>query len=289
MRILLLLMAATISGQALAKDMAQGDTTVIDNPKRVTIITNDSLQSVYVEGMNGQPDFKCSYTMRLGDGNFTNEMALNDETWLFSIGGMKKKTAKLPRYETAMTFAAGFCDVSGLPNRATISPFKSWELWWIIADWRYRPHRDRHVFSYGIGLDWRNYRMTDEQRFVKRDGQVVIENYPEGAAPKFSRIKVFSITIPIRYHYSDGKHLGFSVGPVINLNTYSSIKTHYRQDGKKHKDVDKNLKINPFTVDFMATINLPHSPDIYFKYCPFNLIKDGHGPKFKTLSFGLMF
>src|SRR3712207_8350076 len=48
---------------------------------------------------------------------------------------------------------------------------------------------------------------------------------PEGTAPKFSRIKVFSITIPIRYHYSDGKHLGFSVGPVINLNTYRDRKS----------------------------------------------------------------
>src|SRR3712207_8980789 len=51
------------------------------------------------------------------------------------------------------------------------------------------------------------------------------------------------LSLPIRYEYA-GKHFGFSLGPVINLNTKSSLKTRYRVDGKKHKDTTNDLKTN---------------------------------------------
>ena len=140
----------------------------------------------------------------------------------------------------------------------------------------------------GFGLDWRNYRITDDLRFVKDNRAVALDSYPAGSTPRFSRIKVFSINVPLRYHY-EGRWAEFSLGPVINFNTYGSLKTRYRLNGHKVEDVDTDVRVNPVTVDFMGTFSVKGIPDFYFKYSPCHLLRDGYGPKFKTLSFGLIF
>ena len=93
--------------------------------------------------------------------------------------------------------------------------------------------------------------------------------------------------MPIRYHY-EGRWVSFSLGPVVNLNTYGSLKTRYKLNGQKVKDVDTNVRVNPITIDFMGTVTVKGVPDIYFKYSPCNLLRGNYGPKFSTLSFGLM-
>src|SRR3712207_9586629 len=93
------------------------------------------------------------------------------------------------------------------------------------------------------------------------------------------------LSLPIRYEYA-GKHFGFSLGPVINLNTKSSLKTRYRVDGKKHKDTTNDLKTNLLTIDLMGTVTLC-STTFYVKYSPGNIFKKDYGPQFKTFSFGI--
>lgn len=128
--------------------------------------------------------------------------------------------------------------------------------------------------------------MTNRQRFIKSDdGVVSVADYPEDSDPKFSRIKVFSVNFPLRYHYYHND-FGFSVGPVLNLNTYGSIKTKYLLHGGEFKDVSKNIHQTRFTVDFMATIYLKEI-SFYVKYSPNNVLETIYGPKFKSLSFGI--
>ena len=123
--------------------------------------------------------------------------------------------------------------------------------------------------------------------FVNAPGMNVLERLPEGASPNFSRVKVFSLNFPIRYQYQ-GRRFGFSLGPVLNFNTYSSIKTKYKLDGHKYKEKYKNAHPTPVTVDFMGTVSTPII-DFYVKYSPFNVLKSDYGLKFKTLSIGCMF
>ena len=56
-------------------------------------------------------------------------------------------------------------------------------------------------------------------------------------------------------------------------------------DGEEVKDVNKNVKVNPITVDFMGTLSL-RDVNMYFKYSPCNMLNSDYCPKFKTLSFG---
>lgn len=264
------------------------DTVIVEKPRRVRIISSDSLQRVEVWGSSTNPSYHYESNIQVVDSNYVSTSALNDNTWNFSFIGLSKAhKSRKPMRECEMRLGAGFSNAIGMPERADVQPFKSWEIWWLLGDWVVRPWRNANAFSVGFGLDWRNFRMTDDLRFVMNNRAVAIDTYPTGSTPIFSRIKVFSLNMPIRYHY-EGRWVSFSLGPVVNLNTYGSLKTRYKLNGQKVKDVDTNVRVNPITIDFMGTVTVKGVPDIYFKYSPCNLLRGNYGPKFSTLSFGLM-
>ena len=272
---------------AAAAAPSDNDTVVVERPRKVRIITGDSVQSVEVWGKEDNASYHYVSNIQLVDSNYVSTSAINDDTWSFSIAGFSKPGRKKSQTECTTYFIMGFNNAVGMPTGADIQPFKSWELWWVIADFTFRPWRNNHAFSLGVGIDWRNFRMTDDLRFVKDNRAVALDAYPKGSNPEFSRIKVFSVNFPIRYKY-EGKWVGFSLGPVVNFNTYGSLKTSYSMDGHKLKDVDKGVRVAPVTLDFMGTLSIRGIPDFYFKYSPCYLLRDGYGPKFRTLSFGII-
>ena len=146
----------------------------------------------------------------------------------------------------------------------------------------------RQHFDIDFGLNWRNYRMTGDKRFVKENNGVVIGEYPDGANIKFSRIKIFSLTLSLMYKYEFGKDYAFGVGPVVCFNTGGNIKTRWSVDGQPDKDRQYNIRQNPVTVDFKAMIYADMF-SFYFKYSPCNVMMNGHGPEFRSMSAGIMF
>lgn len=286
MRTLTLLLAMFAGMKMMAANDVNNDTVVVNNPQKVVVITSDSLQQIQIVGSDHDPNYRYENTIQLVDSNYVSESKSLMDDLKFSLPFNKK--SEKTSFEVCATLAFGWNGAMGMDDRAKVEPFSSWEIWWIVADTYYRPWKNNHAFSFGVGLDWRNWRITDDYRFVEtgNDNRVAIAPYPEGAKPKFSRIKVFCVNFPIQYNY-EGKYFHFSLGPVVNLNTYASLKTRYTLDGNKHKDMFTNVHVKPVTVDFMATAGLAHGFDIYVKYSPFDLLQDGYGPKFRTISFGI--
>ena len=106
----------------------------------------------------------------------------------------------------------------------------------------------------GLGIGWRNYRMTNQRMFAKHDdGSIAIEPYPEGAEPKFSRIHTFGFILPLK-----GKQL---------------LK-------------DNHLHFNKFTLGVGAEF-VVQGLGIYYKYNPFNVLDTDYGPKFSSMTVGL--
>lgn len=287
MKASLLALALALGCPVFANNIVENDTIVVRNPRKVTIVAGDSLQSILIEGSNDNPNYRYSNRIQLVDSNYVSTSTINRDTWDISFGPFKKKGKGKTQFEFTSDFALGFCGATDAPEQMDVKPFKSWEIWWMIGTYRYRPWRDNHAFSVGIGFDWRNYRMVDNFRFTANDDKVVtIEKYADNAKPRFSRIHRVDLAIPLRYEYK-AKHFGFSLGPVVNLNTSSNLKTRYRIDGAKHKDTTDNLKTNFATIDLMGTMTLC-STTFYFKYSPSSVFKKGYGPQFKTFSFGLI-
>ena len=266
--------------------VAQNDTLVVNKADKVTVITGDSVQKVIISGKENDPEYRYENVFRLADSGLERNVSVNGEQLNLTFPIPKKGGKETSENDISARFGIGWCNAINSPADMDVSMGSSWEIFFTIPMWDYTPNNGRSTFSAGLGFDWRNWRMSDDKRFVKDDGNVVITDYPFGANPKFSRIKVFSLQVPLNYTFNIGK--GFSVGggPVLNFNTYSSIKTRYYVDGEKVKDVDKNARVNPITVDIMGYVMTP-ALNFYVKYSPCNLLKSDHGPKFQTISVGL--
>ena len=272
---------------------AQTDTLVINHPRKVTIISSDSLQRVIVSGKQGDDDFRYQNTIRLVDANYESNTSISRDHWELipsvKVGRTRSDTASYSRYNNMLTahFGIGFTCPTSVDQRIDFSTFKSWEIFATIAQWdHYFERRHRNSVSLGFGIDWKNYRMTGDTRFVKApDGNVVLEKYPLQVSPDFSRIKVFSLTANLGFTHSFDKDFWIGFGPVVNFNVYGSILTEYSMYGDDIKRKEKDIRQRPITIDWMLRLGIMGVP-LYLKYSGDNVLKDG-GVKFRSLSFGL--
>lgn len=275
---------------------AQNDTLVINEPNKVTIVTNDSLQRIIVNGKRGDSDFVYQNTIRLVDANYESSVSISRDSWNLIPSlpvGRSRNTeddgASQSDHRNVITahLGVGFTSPTNADSRLDFSTFKSWEFFANILQWDHAMDRRwRNILSLGLGIDWRNYRITDNLLFTKDiDGNVTVDRYPLEFEPKFSRIKVFSLTATLRYEHDFGHGFAIGFGPIVNFNTYASIKTRYKLLGDKVKHMEKNINQRPITIDWMLNMRIADFP-FYVKYSNDNVLKDG-GIKFRSLSFGL--
>ena len=281
-----------LAALTLAAGAQENDTVVIHNPKKVTIVTGDSLQRIIVSGKEGDDKFTYQNTIRLVDSNYVSTTRIGRDRWelIPSVKvGKKKDDTEGRTYDNAISahFGIGFTAPTKADARTDFSTFKSWEIFATIAQWdHYFERRHRNSVSLGFGIDWKNYRMTGDTRFVKApDGNVALENYPLQVSPDFSRIKVFSLTANLGFTHSFDKDFWIGFGPVVNFNVYSSILTEYSMYGDDIKRKEKDIRQRPITIDWMLRLGIMGVP-FYLKYSGDNVLKDG-GVKFRSLSFGL--
>jgi len=142
-------------------------------------------------------------------------------------------------------------------------------------------------FDYGMGFDWKNLTMTGVQCMTKdTDGSIAVVDYPENAIPKLSRLRIFSIGFPLLLSCDVTNGFGFSMGPIVNLNTSSCINTKYTVGSTKQKDKYKNVHCNLATVDLFFELNLKEV-GLWVKYSPMNAMDKSYWPEIQTLSFGI--
>ncbi|MCR4851989.1 MAG: hypothetical protein K5893_00170 [Prevotella sp.] len=274
-------------GEDFAND--DNDTLIVISPRKVTVITNDSLQTVRIEGRHDDYNFNYENTIQLVDSNYVSTLSLNSDRWDFSLPIGKKDEDNY--YENVVTsnIGVGGCMALNAPDNMDVSMNSSFEIFWTIAQWNFTPKGTHHTFSMGVGVDWRNYRMSGGSwRFSKPDDDHV-DIVPYGVADirkQFSRIKVFSVQVPLLYGYRFANNFGLKAGPVLNLNVHSSLKTSYKSNGEKFKESINNAHANLFTIDFMGIISNPII-DFYIKYSPCNVLKTSKAPKFQSLSVGI--
>lgn len=141
----------------------------------------------------------------------------------------------------------------------------------------------------GLGIGWRNYRMTNRLMFAKHDdGSIAIEPYPEGAEPKFSRIHTFGFILPLKYYHKigRGRHTYLAIGPELYYTPHACLKTRFRNEDGKQKLKDNYLHFNKVSIGVGAEI-IVQSFGIYYKYNPFDVLDTDYGPKFNTMTVGL--
>ena len=263
------------------------DTLVVNRPNRVVVVKTDSLQSIRIEGNEQNDGYLYFSEMRLAPNSSLTESEQTDR-WDFSLP-FQRKTSHSRNSISTSGLGIGLNSAVGAPDAMNVTMgAPSYEIFLLSgAAWSYCPWSDSRAFSVGLGVNWKNYRMTGNTRFVKGDDGLTLEPYPTGAKPKFSRLKIFSLTLPFMYSANLGSGFNFQLGPVVNFNLHSSVKTRYTLDGKDEKETGNGIHPNRVTLDLMGIFRL-HSMGVYVKYSPSNVLDTNYGPKFRSFSVGLI-
>ena len=294
MKKLFILLLLAISATANAVEVLENDTLTILKPKKVRIITGDSIQKIKVYGREGEDKYTYESKILLVDSNYVSEQSINKETWSFDFVKSKSHGTGYPLKQKNLSSRLGFglCYGANADYKGPQSVGSSWEIMWTIAEIEKYGYGKHNGFSIGFGINWRNFRIDGRSKFVKLDdGTITEENLPAGYDNDFSRIKVFSLTIPVMWKYRT-KQVTFGLGPVFNINTYASIKNRYWDaDGEKHKQIFKKIHQRPITVDIMAEVSFHNWFSIYGKFSPMTILNSTYANdvNFQPVSFGIYF
>ena len=294
MKKLFILLLLAISATANAVEVSENDTLTILKPKKVRIITGDSIQKIKVYGREGDDKYTYESKILLVDSNYVSEQSINKETWSFDFVKSKSHGTGYPLKQKNLSSRLGFglCYGANADYKGPQSVGSSWEIMWTIAEIEKYGYGKHNGFSIGFGINWRNFRIDGRSKFVKLDdGTITEEALPAGYDNDFSRIKVFSLTIPVMWKYRT-KQVTFGLGPVFNINTYASIKNRYWDaDGEKHKQIFKKIHQRPITVDIMAEVSFHNWFSIYGKFSPMTILNSTYANdvNFQPVSFGIYF
>ena len=163
------------------------------------------------------------------------------------------------------------------------------------APWRMGPR-----FKIGAGFGYRRVAMhknSGKMFFRNPDGDMGIADTPANTTDQHSSIDIFHLDIPFSITQPIYKNWAFSLGAMVNFNTYVTGNAKYKVLGENEFDLTpgskieesyKHLKQRPVTVDFTASIGYLGRLAVYTKYSPMSVFKEGAGPRFRTLSIGLI-
>ena len=286
-KFLVLALSLLIGGLGCYANTLQDTTIVVNNAKKVTIEKKRNSMAVKVEGTEENPDYFYSQRMEV-DSTAAVIIEEKNADWDFNIPfiNKKSKTKKYRRNLCVGGFGFGVVNAMDAPEGMDVDMGSSYELSLDhLLRFNYNILPTTSV-SMGFGMTWRNYRMTGRTRFIMEGDNLVLGAYPEGADIKFSRLKVFSLTVPFMINQSLGRKMVFSVGPVVNFNTHASLKTRYTLNGEKVKETDNNIHQNRMTIDLMAKLRFK-SLGLYAKYSPSDMLNTEYGPKFRSFSAGI--
>ena len=252
----------------------QKDTTVILQPDRVEIISDDSSLSVKVD--NKDKTFEASL--------FNEDATLDVEKHQLNFGELlqQRKKWELQTYSIIGEISAGFLIPGGSTKKFGESVFSSQEIGINFLTLQYRPWRDHRYFSVGSGFQWTSFAGKDF--WYAMDGDRLIKApVPEGASSPGAHLDFTGIRFPLSY--------GFNVSPnntlelTAGINYWVQAKAENLLNGKNYEGFLLN-NYRPLTVDFRFSWLSYGSVGLYVKYMPPLWFKPGQGPQNHTVSLG---
>lgn len=292
-----LLLSAILMAPTAIYATETGDTLVINDAHKVTIVTNDSLQKIKVTGQGDNEDYVYENSIQLVDSNYVDEQYTTYRV-LDAIGfPISRRDTTIHRrgiiVSGTMHWALGFN--AGISPDINFSTFKSLEATWNILNIEVEPYwngqKALQRYEIGLALNWRNYRFDTDHMLVKDHLEnVALGSFPDGTSARKSNVNIFSLSVPVMFTQRLGRKSRYrlTLGPVINFNVSGSLTNDYTIGDYDYEETVHHIGYRPITVDLMGIIRYRWI-GAYVKYSPMSVFKTGRGPKFHSLSFGLYF
>ena len=167
------------------------------------------------------------------------------------------------------------------------SMWKSNELAWRMVIGIKMCYR-RTSLALGLGVNWQNF-VTKGSLFFNKDesGRIVLQPYADYSTHHRSRIKIFSLTMPLIYSVDFGhSDWGVNFGLILNFNTGGNIKTQYHLGDGKFTHKTSDIGQRPVTLDIYASLQFK-SVSVYVKYSPMHKLRTSAQLDFNSVSTGL--
>lgn len=164
----------------------------------------------------------------------------------------------------------------------------SFELSWInVIGAKYNNGKGQRL-TIGLGIDWKNYKLKHGHCFTRNENEVMtVGDYPQDATGCYSRIKVFSLGVPVIFRQRIGKSTDLFLGEITNFNLHAGMYTRYQLNGEKVTLKSSNIHQVPVSIDLIAGATYKKI-GFYFRYNPFKVLKSGYGPQFSTIATGIV-
>lgn len=286
-----MIMAALLLGSVCGKASATtvGDTIVIDEVKKVRIETRDTVQRIVINGSKDDPQLHYVQRIAIPDTNAVRRSMKSVKD--FNKITIKNKDGKPSKWESSLHFNIGLTSALDAPKEYDFKVWPSFEigLSW-LADWH--PYGKKNVWSVGLGIDWHNLAMGDGNFLVKgENGMLEMHPYEDDQNERSTLLQMFSLQVPVMYtHYFDNRcKWGLTLGAAVNFNLNATANSSYEIGDDEVDVATKKIGQRPVTFEGIVIAHIPSFPDIYCKYSPSKVFKDGRGPKMNLLSFGLYF
>lgn len=163
------------------------------------------------------------------------------------------------------------------------------ELSWLMVAGVEMKYRAFSVAA-GLGIDWRNFVTNGDRYFLKHpDGKISLQPYSPEMTDRRSRIKVFSLQLPVLATVRFGRKgkWGITAGPVVNFNTSGSIKTQYKIADDSYSIKTSHIGQRPVTVDAYLAFHF-EGIGLYARYSPMNMLKTSTSLDFGAFSTGFV-
>lgn len=142
-------------------------------------------------------------------------------------------------------------------------------------------------FEIGAGFGESRYSSMDGFAYEKVGDRLILSPIEEGMRKKESSLAIASFHVPVLYNQHIGKDFMFSLGAIMNFNTYAKATTKViSSDNHSHTTTCKGLQQNLFTVDAYASVDIC-GIGLFAKWSPMKLFNQKFGPELKGFTVGL--
>lgn len=280
MKTLAIAIALLTATNAKSEEMA--DTTIVYNGHTVTI-TDESL--------NSETTGDAAYETQYEEWTISETFSLPMMDWITCRKGKaKSEDINKPRFDSKITgFYVGFNKaIDARSDNFDNDMGRSIEIGFTFVE-AAKALNDNMALTAGFGLNWRNFKLTDDSWMQKRGGYVETSKVPEELDLEYSKLRVFGFNIPVVYEVQQKGGNGFHgyVGAAGDIRLAKRVVNIYHDENDKRQCVTKKgVRTLPVGCDIIAQVGYKNFA-VYGKFSPIRLFEDGRGPIDQAMTVGL--
>ncbi len=273
--------------------VCQNDTiTRAVHPDSVVVIEEGGSTRVHIYGKENDPKYVFNYSRSISSNAETNISEHQSTAFDFTIPLLDHKLKKDSLMDKPGFYALGFEDIhmgaAILTDKKGNVPTKvGYNAGLQVLGVNYVFPSRRDCIGIGLGLEVYVFRGGKQWQYVKRDGKPAAVEYPQNSRDRRSRLKNYSLTLPIGYTHAFNKKfsLGFFVEPQYTL--ANRTRSRYTIDDKHYSDQYYNVDGHRFSMAYRLVVESRKTCGFYIKYQPFDMFSSSSPVNFKLLTIGI--